>query len=174
MTDGRMPTYFVKGSTIPKKYQNSNYGFKEFMFKNGKKNLLIDLKTKKRVVRNAGMVNKPRYRTINGQAIYNGQISRHARAVVMNGIKDWFVENINIGFPVFVDPVHVTYVVFAPKDDCTWDIDNHMVPYIKAFHDVMVDLGIIHDDKVKYLRGYDVKFKYGNKHCLNIKVSDET
>ncbi|MHA2064010.1 MAG: hypothetical protein ACXABY_06485 [Candidatus Thorarchaeota archaeon] len=163
---GRRPVYYLRGEHIPKKYKGDRYGFD----KDGR---LIDLNTKKKLLRNAGTVDKPRMKAINGQAIYNGSVSMFSRDIMIKQIKEWFTDNIPAGYPIFRDSVAIRYYLEAPRDDSDWDLDNRMMPYIKAFQDVIVDLGIVHDDRIKYIKSYSVHFKYGSGHNLKIKITDE-
>ena len=172
LTEGRMPKYFEKGTKVPKKYDKCIW--KKYTTGKGIKEYLYDPVAKKRVVKNQRMVDTPRYQVINGQAIYNGYVNKHSRAKMMKGLKEWFVDNIPAGYPIFPDRVTIDYVVVGPREEVKWDLDNHMMPYIKAFQDVLQDLGIIQNDTVSIVNEYSVRFYYGKDHRLIIKVSNET
>lgn len=173
-TKGRRPLYYEKRvNKLPKRLMTSEYEYKPFKHSKGKTFYLVDKTTNKRVIRNERYVNKGRHVLVSGQLIYNGSVSMFTRNAMMRGVKKYFADNIPSGFPIFSHPVIISYSVFSPREDANWDLDNHMLPYIKAFQDVIVDLGIIDDDTVHCIKGYDVRFYFSTEHKMLISITDE-
>lgn len=138
LSKARKSKYYVLGENHPKskKYSDvSKYDWKDFA---GKK-YLVDLSTGDKVVANPIASGTPNVFTINGQAIYNGQIKEHTRAKIMREIKDSMMPFVNqmkqvIKFPVRIEAeLHDT----IHENKNLWDMDNRSGPYIKAFQDCL-------------------------------------
>jgi hypothetical protein len=122
---------------------------------------LVDAKTEERIIANPKKVGKPRYQVVNGQDIYNGNISKAARNKLITVIKDQFRQfamtcprmtkyPLIMEVEVWDTPIDTTY---NSKQD--WDLGNRIFPYNKGFEDVLKkgDCGVIIDDSVFYLTG---------------------
>lgn len=142
LSESRLTKYYQKGKTPPKaqKYLDRTlYGWKKLKGKE----YLCDLTTGERVVANPRAAGTPRYVTINGQKIYNGEISMHIRNKVLGEIKDSFAPFINNlavidkdAFPLVIQmELHDT--IREDSSKALWDVDNRAWPYIKAFQDCL-------------------------------------
>lgn len=108
-------------------------------------------------------VNKPKIYLIKGQDIYSGNLREHVRGTIMDAIKNYyrkFVENSPVidRYPVRIDcEIHDT--INNPYDRRSknsqigqrWDVDNYAYPYLKAFPDIMVEMGKLKDDDRMHL-----------------------
>jgi len=84
VSKARRAVAYIKGKCrLPKKYDNENYIFNS-------KGQLIEKDTGIKIVKNSRSVGTPRYKKINGQEIYNGNISRQARASLVKKIHEYF------------------------------------------------------------------------------------
>lgn len=139
----------------PTKFEYRDYKGKKFLF---------NKKTNERVVANAKSAGTPRDWTINGQSIYNGQISEHTRAKVFTVIKDSFVDAVNTLKPITKFPIRIEMEIhdIVTSHSNLFDVDNRAMPYIKAFQDCLTGYGqagtnkckvIIPDDNVLYVTG---------------------
>lgn len=85
LSKSRRATYYIKDKgKLPKKYSDSS----RYQF--GEKDRLYDMETGKLVVKNIRSVGTPRYKKLNGQDIYNGNISRQARATLVKSVQEKF------------------------------------------------------------------------------------
>jgi Holliday junction resolvase RusA-like endonuclease len=141
--------YFKEGRKtpkMPKKYQTSDYQF-------NKKGILVD-KVGTPMIANPNVVGKPRIMKINGQGLYNAQITKFTRAKVMAYLKDFFRIHVQ-KIPEFHDfPLIMEGEVFRPYTNArggAWDVDNFSVFYIKAFQDALTEGGIIPDDNRRFI-----------------------
>jgi hypothetical protein len=178
--DSIMVKYYEKGvgKKLPHQYcdkvrfkmerirepDNINYFWKDFPVVRQKVKKMVDFLVDKngvRVIANTDQVGKARVNNINGQAIYNGFISKQQRNKMMNSIKDQFRQfamtcpQLN-KYPLLMEvEVHDVPVdkVFSNGQD--WDLGNRIFPYNKAFEDVLKgsDCNIIEDDSIWYITG---------------------
>ena len=124
-----------------------------------------------------------RYVKINGQTIYNGQMSRFSRNILMHNMHSYLIGylkgNVVNEFPVRVE-FNINTVINhgniqrrkdrktgeyniiwkLPKEDYepTNDVDNLSWVWIKAFNDALKLSGCLPDDNLKYIKGYTVDF----------------
>lgn len=105
---------------------------------------------------NPKIVNTPKLQIIKGQDFYSGNVREHQRAAIMNAIKDCFRQHM-VSFPVITEyPVRIicevhdtiknSYDNQAKGLGRPWDIDNYAYPYMKAFPDLLKELGKLKDD----------------------------
>lgn len=140
ISKARRMKYYKKGGKIPKKY--SSYGFDS-------KNRLID-NNGECVVANPRTIGKPKYVTINGQALYNARMSPHIRSKIVNAVKDSFVPHIQGIEPIENLPVRISLKLYDTIRQANWDLDNQWL-YNKCFQDLIVKHGILPDDDIKYI-----------------------
>jgi hypothetical protein len=122
---------------------------------------LVYADTEERVISNPKKVGLPRYQNVNGQDIYNGNISKAARNNLIMKIKDQFRQFVMTCPGIKKYPLIMEVEVWdAPIDDTfskkqDWDLGNRIFPYNKAFEDVLkkADCGIIEDDSIWYITG---------------------
>lgn len=140
LSEARKKKYYVKGKNEPvaKKYNNTEH-YEWVKFKG--QYFLVDVETRERVISNPRAAGTPRFITINGQKIYNGEIDKHVRNKVLSSIKDSFAPYINklpviTEYPIRIDmEIHDT--IREPSSNALWDVDNRAWPYIKAFQDCL-------------------------------------
>lgn len=127
------------------------------------------------------------YYKINNQSIYNSAIRGHSRRLfvgnmheyikneIKSQIKPQHITNLSIikKFPVKLEFTFYTVVNHggvrlqnesihwkepAESYQPNWDIENLATIWIKVFNDVLVELCIIPDDNVKYVKGISYTF----------------
>lgn len=146
---GRIVRYTKETSDLPVKYES------------GKQYLLCEMEEIVNsklipIVANLRTVGTPNMYLINGQDIFNGSIGEYRLALVMRSIKDCFrphMTGIDVikEYPIQIScEIHDTIRnIYGPSNDeagFRWDIDNFILPYNKAFPDLLTELGIIRDD----------------------------
>lgn len=124
----------------------------------GKRKFLVEIETELRVIANPKVVGTPRKLIINGQKIYNGEVSKHIRNKVLKEIKDSFkpyIEQLEFidKFPIRIEcEIHDV----IRESHSLWDLDNRAWPYIKAFQDCLTGnrgqcKKVLEDDNVMYV-----------------------
>jgi len=141
LSNKRNSTYYEKGKKkLPKKYQNSQYQFKQAP---NKKIYLHDVKTGLKVIANPKSAGTPKIKTINGQAIWNGEVQKFDRAKMMKAVKEYFLDCLNKTLKKNYTlkasyPIHIQYHFY---DDWTKyekkDLSNAAHIYVKAFEDIL-------------------------------------
>lgn len=119
-----------------KKYQDkSKY---DWAIVNGK-SVLVELSTGNPVIANPKAMGTAKWQTINGQAIYNGQMHTHSRAKIFNELKESFAEYINKMDVITNTPIRIQAEIHDTVYEAgsLWDVDNRSWPYIKAFQDCL-------------------------------------
>lgn len=173
------PKYFEKGKHIlPLKYCNKliyktqelrepdgvNYMWDVFPSLQNKKHkiikhFLINIATGERVVRNEKKVGKVREVVINGQRILSGNIKTFEKDKLLNEIKNFARPYVKTIKPIERFPLVLRLKVYDTPTELEfgsnqeWDLENRMLPYGKAIHDLLVDEGIIPDDNAYYITG---------------------
>jgi len=140
ISKARRIKYYKQGGKIPKKY--SKYGFDA-------KGRLVDDQGEC-VVANPRTIGKPKYITINGQALYNARMSPHIRSKIVNAVKDSFTPYLSGVNPIIQLPVRISLKLHDTIRQANWDLDNQWL-YNKCFQDLIVKQGIIPDDDIKYI-----------------------
>ena len=115
---------------------------------------------------------------INNQAIYNGFISRFTRNIVVNNMKDYVKSNISKNLQIHNFPVYIEFHIYTVRNHGSismrngkvcwkpskkdykpnWDIENLATAWIKVICDSLIDLKIIPDDNVEFVKGISYKF----------------
>ena len=140
ISKARRIKYYKKGGKTPKKY--ASYGFDS-------KGRLIDSEGEC-VAANPRTIGKPKYITINGQALYNARMSPHIRSKIVNAVKDSFVPHIKDIKPISNLPVRISLQFHDTIRQANWDLDNQWL-YNKCFQDLIVKHGILPDDDIRYI-----------------------
>jgi hypothetical protein len=181
MSAKRMKKYYVKGKKdLPKKYlDKTKYDYKEFKSSTSKekKLILINLETKEKVIANPKVHGTEKWKVINGQKIYNGEISKWDRAKMVNTLKVYFKElelfkglSVNDGdYPVAI--FYTFYDTF--QNDPTLegkDLDNHAYIYGKCFQDVLVSEGVIQNDTTQFVSKIQYEYIESEKRKLVIEI----
>ena len=121
------------------------------------------------VISNLKKVGTPRFYLIKGQDIYSGNLREHFKGFVMTEIKKCYrkyVQNIPVinEYPIKIeaelhDTIKNPYHNIKGEHGSHWDIDNYVYPYMKAFPDLLVELGKLKDDDRLHLtQSIGVKF----------------
>jgi hypothetical protein len=141
LSEARMKKYYEKGKKAPKAQRyndNTKYAWKRWS--NGK-TYLIDIADGERVIANPRAAGTPRLVTINGQKIYNGEISKHSRNKILGAIKEEMALYINKLEPIDIEkfPLKLELELhdIIRENNSIWDLDNRAWPYIKAFQDCL-------------------------------------
>jgi hypothetical protein len=140
ISKARRIKYYKQGGKIPMKY--SEYGFDS-------QSRLID-NNGEYVIANPRTIGKPKYMTINGQALYNARMSPHIRSKIVNAVKDSFYPHLNGTKPIKKLPVRISLKLYDTIRQANWDLDNQWL-YNKCFQDLLVKAGIIPDDDIRYI-----------------------
>jgi len=140
----RRPVPYIKGRCrLPKRYQDKTlYDFNA-------KGYLAVIATGEVLVSNTKTVGTPRIKKVNGQNIYNGNVSRQARASLVKGLHEQFGRYIKDIEPIqdikhFPLGLHLHFKVHD-KGNLNLDNDNRWI-WRKAIQDTMVQEGIIPED----------------------------
>lgn len=173
ISKARNKKYFEKAKEkkkpLPLKYSdNTRFKYR----KKGINECLYDYEKQEFVTANPKAQGTPKVDIINGQAIYNGYISKWSRAKMMNVIKDNFQTFINTMNPITNFPIKITMEVHdLIRDPLSknqlWDLGNRAFTYMKKFEDCLAGnklrgvaktKQIIPDDNVLYITGLEYKF----------------
>lgn len=143
ISKARRATAYIKNKCrLPKKYDNSDYIF-------NKKDQLINKETGQLIIKNSKSAGKPRYKKINGQEIYNGNISRQARASLVKKIHEYFkplLKDVEIPVDLSLYPLTLE-LLFYIKDMGKNNIDNdNKWIWRKCVQDTLTELGKWPDD----------------------------
>lgn len=168
LSEHRLKKYYELGKKHPKAamYKDKKkYDWRVVKPYPKTRKFLVNLTTNERVIANPKAQGTPRILTINGQKIYNGEISKHIRNKVLSEIKATFtpyVEQLNVitKYPIGIQcEIHDT--IREPHSKSLWDLDNRSWPYIKAFQDCLTgnkdkngnlrNKRIIEDDSVLFI-----------------------
>lgn len=130
---------------VPNKYSTEEFGW----VKKGRKNVLTRLSDGVILTSNPGIAGKPRYKKVNGQDIYNGNVSRQSRASLVKNIHLYLhefinkinkIENIEL-FPLTLE------IMFYIHDQGKHNIDNdNKWIWTKCIQDTLVECEKIVDD----------------------------
>lgn len=141
---------------------------------------VINLITNEKVVRNFRTAGKPNMESINGQSIWNGNVARHTRNKLKHFLTDYFVPNIVRQLPKTLYPsgdksIHFEFIFFRKMINVSLlqDIDNHSMPYVKAFMDALELLNVIPSDSPTWVRGIYSRYQHipdDSERRLEIKI----
>lgn len=167
VSDSRRACYWTKvdhdKSLTPKKYRDTT----QFGFDND--GIMIDLKTKERVVKNIKTVGKPRMLTINAQKIYVG-IHHSVRSKIVNELHTLFNDAFKKQLPAKIDTTNKKIMIGLHFHDVYTtklpDLDNLANLFVKCGIDCLTTvnnpnqvkgvstthkLGILPDDKMIFI-----------------------
>lgn len=178
----KLPSRFFKAECIDEYGElttNVRYALKSQykigVIKKGKRliNVLIT-ESGEPVLANPRAAGTPKYMPINGQAIYNGKVAQFSRAKMMTEIKRYFatelVENNKAPFAYLKaiaedlnTSFHMEMHLHDHIENGNWDLGNRLLPYEKAFPDLLctgkidkdtkVFEPILKDDNIKFING---------------------
>lgn len=168
LADARRATYYEKGKTIPKKYQDTTkYHFKH----KGSKLVIFDISTNEPVIKNTKTAGKERTIPIKGNDFYAGFASSFTRIKVVESIKGDFLKYFNKlkEFKSSDYPIRIEFIYFdlfnektigkgIHKKNQSQDLDNLRFAYEKCSLDLLTRLGKIVDDKLTFIRKISSEF----------------
>jgi Holliday junction resolvase RusA-like endonuclease len=174
ISEKRRKKYFIKDNLtdsleIPQKYQNDKYGF--LPYKTSKKTIyrLCLLSTKDPALKNPIAAGTPKNVRVNFQKIWNNEVSDHTRNKMALALKESYKEVLDLVDPITEGFPLKTYFIFHTNKELQ-DIDNLSFLYIKTFHDALVDVGIIPDDTLKYIKRYEAEHDPSEDEYIEIKI----
>ena len=134
-TKGRRKVYYKQGETIPLKYRNQYYRFKD--------NRLWSSITEDYVVKNAKSVDKPRYQPLS----YN-KVGTRQKMTVLKLLKEYMIKY--LPKKAFKTPVMIECDVYDMPLPLTKDLDNMHI-YYKAFLDLLTEQKLLKDDSKQFV-----------------------
>lgn len=138
-----LPTSKVKGrSDVPPTFLGDKYYF-------DKAGVLYSKKTGEPQLANPQLAGKPRYWVVNFQDIWNQNLAKQQRAMMVDKLKDVLRPFIKAVPPISAFPIEVSVCLY--DDQCPVDISNRGAVYTKVVEDLLVKEGIIPDDSVRYV-----------------------
>lgn len=135
---------YIKGKCrVPKKFSN------ETVYDWNSKGYLYNKLTGEVLVRNNKSVGTPREQKVNGQNIYNGNVSRQARASLVKALHEKFAKYLKDIDPI-TDIKHFPlgiHLIFKVHDKFKFNLDNdNRWIWEKAIQDTLVQEKIIPED----------------------------
>jgi hypothetical protein len=105
------------------------------------------------IVANPRTAGTPKFKKINGQELYAGNIPPILRSIMIGQMKDFFRPYFMSVFPIQDNqfPILVELEIHAPVGDNNFDIDNLAWVYTKVILDILVETEVIPDDKAVYV-----------------------
>ena len=150
LSNSRRKKYYNRKSRIPKKYLSEEYTF-------NKKGILINRLTKEPVVANPKVAGTPKFKKINGQEIYSGNVHPKVRASMIRQMKLFYKSFFSTTLKVR-DACKLRLDIYDLIGKGDFDLDNMSWIIVKVIQDVLVEKKIIPDDNVTVLTGYEVNF----------------
>lgn len=170
MAEKRNKKFYVDGKKeLPKKYlDKKRYNYK----KKGVNMCLYDNVEHEFIIANSRSHGTPKDELINGQAIYNGYVSKWSRNTMMKAVKNNFQSFIETMTPIKKHPMRIIMEIHDLVDDplCKgqlWDLGNRAFTYMKKYEDCLsgnkiqgkpTTKQIIPDDNVLFITGLQYKF----------------
>jgi len=141
----RSKPYIKDRCRVPIKYSGEGYGW----ILKGRNYVLAHLDSGEILVANSKSAGTPRLKKGNGQDIYNGNVTRQARATLVKAIHNYFIPYIkNIPPLVDIDQFPLTLeILYYVHDKGKNNIDNdNKWIWRKGIQDTFVQLGKLTDD----------------------------
>lgn len=146
----RPANYYIRDRRIPMKYHNSSYDFNIY-------GVLVNVRTGKPVIANPVTAGKPKLKKINGRDFISGRISPVLRSQILQEMKRFYT-------PFFIkqkkirEACTVTLEIHNSLGDDNQDLDNMSWLLVKVLQDIFVETGILPEDNLHIIKGYEVKF----------------
>ena len=185
VSKSRKPIYYEKNGKHPvpsSKEKHLDKGKNKFEWKMHKigsniKILLSEVSTGKPVIKNSRVAGTPKFVQIKGNDFYSGFSSPHQRILIVNSIKDNFIDYFKkIGkiqdFPIYLEfIIHNEMNIKASKGKMmSQDLDNQAYAYVKSSQDLMKEIGIIEDDNLFFIRKVSYEFIESSEKKLIINA----
>jgi len=150
LSKARRKKYYRKGDRIPKKYQNPAFVFDA-------KGLLVEKRSNMPVIANPKTAGKPRYKKINGQEIYTGNLPPILRSIMIKEMKSYYSKHLPNNIKIR-KPCKLVIEIHNAIGVGNQDLDNMSWVLVKVIQDVLVELSVIPEDNVTVITGYEVTF----------------
>lgn len=150
LSKARRKKYYKKGNKIPKKYQNAQFGY-------NKLGILIENKSSLPIVANPRTAGTPRFKKINGQEIYTGNLPPMLRSIMIKEMKTYYRSQITKKIKI-LKPCKLVIDIHNAIGAGNQDLDNMSWLLVKVIQDVLVELRILPEDNVTVIKGYEVNF----------------
>lgn len=177
----RKPIYYEEGKAVvpPSKLKHTNSGSKKYCWASHKigskiKILLTEVKTNLPVIKNSRAAGTPKFLLIKGNSIYSGFGGYRTRVRIMqeikNNFREFFKDKKITQFPIYLKFIMYDSINLKTSKDSnkSQDGDNCLWPYTKASQDLMVEMKIIPDDNLSYIRKSSWEFVESNEKKLVI------
>lgn len=153
----RRPQYYKRNCKLPKKYSD----YDAFIY--GKDDVLVEVETGTKVIKNSRAVGTPNIKKINGQYFWTGA-NPHIRRKIKREMSEFFLKYME-NIPVVKKdqyPIGVRIDLYDVVDRGS-DLDNFIYLYRKVLHDVLTanemdHKAIIIDDSKIYIQDIPTKF----------------
>lgn len=147
----RAPIYYLSKDSslkrgkrdIPKTFRNPD----KFFF--NERGILCDKITNEPKLANPGTAGKPRYWVVNFQDIWNQNVTRQARALRTDKLKNIFIKYLKDIDPIREFPIKMCINLY--DTEMPVDISNKGVIYTKVIEDTLTFLDKIPDDSSEYV-----------------------
>lgn len=149
-SEARRAKYYKPSDKIPKKYQGTNFEFREFKVGKRKVKHLTQIDTRERVIANPRSAGTAGYINLSGNMFMSGFTKPVTRSKMVNGLKDFYKRLLkNKISKLATFPLRIEWDVYTVTDH-RFDMSN-LSFYYKYFEDTLVDLGVIPDDSHEYI-----------------------
>lgn len=171
LSDKAKPKYLTNKSKVSKRVQAMISHYNE-------QGLAID-KNGSIMIANPQDAGKPRFKTINGQSIWNGSIQTYERSKLAEYLHNYFKLALSLkqatAFPLIPNHYYqIEYISYMPfKLVKAQDALNHFYPYMKTFEDTCTELQLWPDDSPNYVRGGYYRYvnvQYMEQRALEINI----
>lgn len=151
LSNSRRIKPYVQGKCrVPKKYSGADYHW----IKKGKLFVLARVSDGIVLTSNPLAAGTPKMKKVNGQDIYNGNVSRQARASLVKALHNFFIPYISQLEPIkdieqFPLTLELLFYIYD-KGKNNIDNDNKWI-YRKCIQDTLVECGVLGDDNPQYI-----------------------
>ncbi len=159
----RRAVYYKRTNRIPKKYMDKSL----YMF--GKNDILYDVRTGEKVIKNSRSVGKPNMKKINSQYFWSGS-NPHIRRKIKRDMSLFMLNYIKRIPPVRTNqyPIGINFILYDTINGEN-DLDNFVYIWFKVVLDVLTAKEMDHkpiiiDDSREYVRKLGIEFRPIDRH----------
>lgn len=123
-------------------------------------NFLVFCDSGERVIANKDQIGKQKIGVINGQSFFNAKLFRHEIGILMGVIKDQMRAQViplqslrKDQLPIIIEVDLYDQIYDSISKEMLWDAGNRILPYNKAFEDILQDCGILPNDNILHVTG---------------------
>jgi len=146
----RPANYYTPKKRIPMRYTTSIYGFNSY-------GVLINVLTGKPVVANPLTAGKPRYKKINGREFLSGKISPVMRNRIISEMRRFYLPFFHQKKRIR-ESCRIKLEIHNIVGEGNQDLDNMSWILVKVIQDVLVETGVLPEDNVQFIKGFEVNF----------------